>query len=108
MNDMVPVRYESVDENSERSVEWRAPNGNLHREDGPAVVKYFRNGNLKFKAWSQNDLRHRLDGPAFFCYSRTGNVYSETWWIKGEEIESPYDKYPLTKEQIIEMKLKYG
>jgi hypothetical protein len=34
-------------------------NGNLHREDGPAIERF--NGD---KSWYVNDKRHREDGPA--------------------------------------------
>lgn len=39
--------------------EWRLPNGDLHREDGPAVI-YFDGG----EEWWLNGCRHREDGPA--------------------------------------------
>ena len=34
-------------------------NGKLHREDGPAIVR--TDG---YREWWQNDQRHRIDGPA--------------------------------------------
>jgi hypothetical protein len=41
------------------SKRWKLPNGNLHREDGPAIE--YSNGD---KSWYINGLRHREDGPA--------------------------------------------
>lgn len=38
---------------------WRLANGDLHREDGPAVVQ--PNGD---REWYSHDKRHREDGPA--------------------------------------------
>ena len=38
---------------------WYLPNGNLHREDGPAVE--YADGT---KEWYLNGQRHREDGPA--------------------------------------------
>ena len=53
---------------------WKLPNGNYHREDGPAVE--WGNGD---KSWWLNDLRHREDGPAIE-YSN-GN---KEWWLSGQ------------------------
>jgi hypothetical protein len=47
----------SVNENGD--VEWRFPDGRLHREDGPAFE-----GSNGDKEWSINGLFHREDGPA--------------------------------------------
>ena len=53
--------------------EWRL-NGQLHREDGPAVENV--DG---LKEWFQNDRLHRLDGPA-----REWLNGSKEWWQKGK------------------------
>jgi hypothetical protein len=51
-------------------------NGNLHREDGPAVA---HSGG--YKAWFLNGKRHREDGPAI----ERINGY-KFWWLKGERL----------------------
>ena len=51
-------------------------NGNLHREDGPAVE--YSNGD---KIWHKNGLLHREDGPA--CEYADG---SKEWFIEGNEL----------------------
>jgi hypothetical protein len=38
---------------------YKLPNGDFHREDGPAVELI-----SGYKAWYINGLRHREDGPA--------------------------------------------
>ena len=48
-------------------------NGNLHREDGPAI-EYADGG----KEWYQNDLLHRDDGPAV-----EGADGTKKWYIEG-------------------------
>jgi hypothetical protein len=53
-------------------------NGELHREDGPAVER--SNG---YKAWFLNGKRHREDGPASEYASGT-----KLWWINGIPIYS--------------------
>jgi len=39
-----------------------------HREDGPAFIKYYNNGNLAYEEYRINNKRHRLDGPACINY----------------------------------------
>jgi len=51
--------------------EWKLPNGDYHREDGPAIE--FVNGS---KAWWINGKRHREDGPAIDYV----NMYEE-WYL---------------------------
>jgi len=51
-------------------------NGELHREDGPAVE--WANG---FKAWYRNGELHREDGPA--AEWATGDKY---WWLNGKRV----------------------
>ena len=41
------------------TIEYRNAEGELHREDGPAIE--YANGD---KVWYLNDKRHREDGPA--------------------------------------------
>ena len=47
--------------------------GELHREDGPAIIK--ANGT---KSWYINGKQHREDGPA--CIDADGSKY---WYING-------------------------
>ncbi len=52
---------------------WKNEKGELHREDGPAVI--FPNGR---KEWYINDKLHREDGPAIIYPDG-----SEKWFING-------------------------
>ena len=54
--------------------EWRNPQGNLHREDGPAIE--YKDGS---KAWALNGLWHRADGPAVEMADG-----SKQWWVDGK------------------------
>jgi hypothetical protein len=51
---------------TEKHTKWYNLEGQLHREDGPAIE--FRDG---YKAYYINGKRHREDGPAVDC----GNKY---------------------------------
>ena len=53
---------------------WRLPNGNYHREDGPAIE--CKNGD---KYWWLNDKRHRENGPAVEWAN--GDKW---WWLNGK------------------------
>ena len=54
--------------------EWRLPNGDLHREDGPAI-KYADGG----EQWWINGELHREGGPAI-----THATGSKFWYINGK------------------------
>jgi len=57
--------------------QWFNSQGQLHREDGPAVI--WPNGG---KFWFKNGLSHREDGPA----DEYGNG-KKHWYIEGKRIE---------------------
>lgn len=118
--------------------EYWGNNRIMSRLDGPAEITYYKNGNKEYEHWIINDCLCRLDGPAFISYNkdedvineswhdRTGNYHrldgpaiiwytnndnessDEHWYIHGKKIDKPYNKWPLTKEQQIEMKLIHG
>ena len=57
------------------SKEWRL-NGNLHREDGPALE--WASGS---KSWYLNGKRHREDGPAVEWVDG-----KKSWYLNNEEV----------------------
>lgn len=56
--------------------EWLLPNGELHREDGPAIE--YSDGD---KYWYINGKLHREDGPAIE-YSDKNKI----WYYHGQQI----------------------
>ena len=56
------------------TIRWYNEEGQLHREDGPAIE--WDDGH---KAWYKNDQLHREDGPA----AEWANGHKE-WYINGE------------------------
>ena len=62
-------------------------NGQLHREDGPAVE--YPDG-TKY-CWFLNGLFHRINGPAY----EEKNGY-KSWWINGQQhrTDGPAIEYP--------------
>lgn len=57
--------------NTRGDQEWRLPNGDLHREDGPAVIR--SNGET---VWFLNGQKHRLVGPAIY-----GGKFKSCWYV---------------------------
>ena len=79
-------------------------NGNLHREDGPAIE--WAGG----KRWYLNDRLHREDGPAIEWVSGT-----KSWWINGKrhredgpavECANGYKSWFLNDEELTEEEWK--
>jgi hypothetical protein len=69
-------------EESDGSKNWWL-NGELHREDGPAIE--WANGD---KSWYLNGKHHREDGPAI----EWANGDKE-WWLNGEDLtEEEFNK----------------
>jgi hypothetical protein len=47
----------------------------LHRTDGPALIKYYQNGNIKIEKWYQNGKRIHDDvNPCVIDYYPSGNI----------------------------------
>ena len=104
-------------------VEYYNENGQLHREDGPAIIK--PSGT---KGWFKNGELHREDGPAIICSDGTKDWYKNgklhrddgpaiiepdgtvEWWLDDEKF-SLYEWIKLvniTDEEKMELILYYG
>jgi antitoxin component YwqK of YwqJK toxin-antitoxin module len=58
-------------------------NGKRYREDGPSIMEYYENGNIKEKGYHINDKLHREDGPARIEYYLNGNIQDEQYYLNG-------------------------
>lgn len=66
---------------------YRNKNGNLHREDGPALIWYFVNGNIDIQEYWINGKLHKIDGPAKISYSYNNDrIKDKEYWLNGKEI----------------------
>jgi hypothetical protein len=61
--------------------EWFDKNGRLHREDGPARICYYKNGNIKDESYFLNGNYHRENGPARICYYKNGNIKFKHYYL---------------------------
>jgi len=57
--------------------------GQIHREDGPALIWYYNTGSIAYEVWYINGVWHREDGPASIDYNEDGSIQYEGWYING-------------------------
>ena len=57
-----------------RLTQYHLPNGYIHREDGPAHIEDYYNGD-RHESWWYNDTLHRYGGPAIKS-KKGGLVYT--------------------------------
>ncbi len=96
----------------------------LHREDGPAVLKWNSDGSLRREEWHQNGELHREgdpavtvwaggkvfqrhwclhgrdhrdDGPSFRVFNPDGSLHSEFWSSDGRDITDKVEKWARTE-----------
>ena len=48
----------------------------LHREDGPAKICYYSNGNIRAEEYYKYGVWHRDNGPVIVYYYKSGNIKS--------------------------------
>lgn len=60
--------------------------GTLHREDGPAFIKYYKNRQIESTLWVMNGLIHRNGGPAYIKYAKDGKIIETNYFIKHKDV----------------------
>ena len=74
---------EYYDNGQKKSERWYL-NGELHREDGPAIQCWNIYGQKWIEQWVLNDKYHRVDGPAYQSWYENGQKKSERWYLNGK------------------------
>ena len=70
--------------NGQKEYEAWYLNNKQHRKDGPAIIGYYNENGLKeYEAWYLNDKYHREDGPAFISYDLNDKIIFESYWQNG-------------------------
>lgn len=64
--------------------------GQNHRDDGPSYISYYEDGQTSAREYSKRNVRHREDGPAFTAWSESGVVIIETWDLYGVTVHKEY------------------
>ena len=71
MKEIIPEIERCYYENGQVSEKYYLLNKQLkqfHREDGPAVIRYYEDGKIKEETYYINDQWHRKNGPAYIYY----------------------------------------
>ncbi len=85
--------YGDGTKNEER---WFDEKGELHRENGPAHIRYYKNKKKHSETWYKHGLEHRQnDLPAGIIWNLKGKKVAETWQINGEEHRDDNPSYIL-------------
>lgn len=71
--------------------EYGSPRSILHREDGPALINYYDNGQIKEKRYMSNGKAHRTTGPAWIDFNKDGSVDDIAWFLDGTSYGEYYD-----------------
>ena len=86
-------------------------NNEFHRNDGPADISYYDNGDIKFEFYLRNGVIHRIDGPAAIFHNSDGFIENEWHVFNGKEFNSKFLPFEMpidTDEKKLYMNLKYG
>ena len=74
-------------ENGNTDREYYYFNGQLHREDGPAIIRYYENGKIEREYYYLNDKFHNKLGPAIIWYNKSGKIKEEKYYLNGIECD---------------------
>jgi antitoxin component YwqK of YwqJK toxin-antitoxin module len=73
---------------SKRREDWFNKNNEYHRDNEPAVIDYYENGNIKDKAYCINGNFHRENDYALITYFKNGDIEYQCYYLNGV----PYSK----------------
>lgn len=65
-----------------KTEEW-VKNGKLHRENGPAYLEWYDNGQIAGEGWYKNGKCHRENGPSYKQWHKNGQIWIEKWCKNG-------------------------
>jgi antitoxin component YwqK of YwqJK toxin-antitoxin module len=77
--------------------QWFDKDGKLNREDGPALIYYYNNGNVLSERYYSNGKLDRENGPAYTAYNENGNIDLEYYYLN-EKYYSKKDYLKKIKE----------
>jgi len=58
--------------------------GVIHRERGPAITTWYKNGQIKSKEWYINGVMHRERRPAIITWHQNGTLKSNDYYKNGK------------------------
>lgn len=97
--------------------EWRV-NDKLHRTNGPAFIRYHRNGKVSEEHWFEDGNPHYLKYPAEVWYFDDGIIRYQRYWFYGmrlsergklrEWLDENGISEPFSDEDFMAMRLYFG
>jgi hypothetical protein len=63
---------------------WLDKDNKFHKNNGPADIEYYENGNIKYLYYYLNGKLHNKDGPADIEYYKKGNIEREYYYLNGK------------------------
>lgn len=74
------------------SINYRTYYNKLHRENGPAIIYYYKDGSIKEEQYFLDNKLHRIDGPAIKKYHFKNKSYLYQFWYFGSKINVSNEK----------------
>ena len=62
-------------------------NNKIHRDNGPAVIEYYDNGNKEREYYYKDGKQHNDKGPGFISYNEDGSIKNKTYWLNGNKVK---------------------
>jgi hypothetical protein len=84
LGEVFVIYREWKDNNGLLNKEWTREDKILHRESGPARIRYFPDGLICLEQFLVNGFLHRESGPAYIRYNTDGSIDSEEFCIDGK------------------------
>ena len=86
--ELIRELYYQQDNTNYRTGEYYTTiNGKFHREDGPAVIHYNKNGKIEQECYYLRDQLHRSNGPAIIDYNEDGSIIEKLYFEWGKEMD---------------------
>lgn len=80
-------------------IERWCQHGDLHRDNGPALVDRYTTGKLKAQEYFKHDMYHRIDGPAILHCDEDGNITVQRYIVNDIEVTETLREAGIIDEQ---------
>ncbi|MCP4649546.1 MAG: hypothetical protein GY853_05635, partial [PVC group bacterium] len=79
--------------------------GNLHNKNEPAIIFWHENGQKRYEGYYIDGKRHNENGPACIYWYDSGQKHHEEYWIDGKELTKE-DFLQFTSQKPVEVESK--
>jgi len=81
MSEKIRIKKEYWPNGQVKSILYYNKNNQLHREDGPAEIRYWKDGSTKGERYYIKGRLHREKGPAAIWYREDGSIEKKCYYI---------------------------